>query len=101
MLFFIQTFVAPPDQVVPDVTVNCTGVSIYWSTPYYPPGCPLKYYEMKFNNEIMYFNIGNMSYYYSLSNLSLDTSYTVSISAVSDAGISMESDVTFITAICE
>lgn len=88
--------VAPPDPVIPKVTVNCTDVSVYWSTPYYPPGCPLEYYQMNFNN--ICFNLTNVSSHYSWSDLSPNTSFTVSIVAVSDAGSSIESNTTFITA---
>lgn len=94
-------FVAPPDPVIPKVTVNCTDVSVYWSTPYYPPGCPLEYYQMKFNNDIIYFNMTNMSFHYSLPDLSHNTLYTISIGAVNNIGTSTGPNVTFITAIGE
>ena len=88
--------VAPPDPVIPKVTVNCTGVSVYWSTPYYPSGCPLQYYQMNFNDEII--NITNNLSHYSWSDLSHNALYTISISAVNTVGTSTKSNITFITA---
>ena len=88
----------PPDPVTFMINVNCTDVCVDWSIPFSPPGCPVKYYEIKFNDVFVTTNMLS----YSWSNVSYNTLYTVSISAVNDAGTGNKStNNTFITPIGE
>lgn len=75
-----------------------------WSASHTSPSCPLLYYQLILNNSNpVILNDSNLvsaeSFYYSWSDLSPNTPYSVSIIAVSDAGSSIASNTTFITAI--
>ena len=84
--FIHNIVIGPPDPVILNSTLNCTGVLLTWLNSSSLPKCPILYY----NITILELNITNIttstSIYYLLSDIIISNEiYTVTISATNGA----------------
>ena len=90
-IIIIHVNIGPPDPVILNSTLNCTGVLLTWLSPPSLPGCPILYYTIT----ILELNITNIttstSIYYLLSDIIISNEiYTVTISATNGASTGNE-----------